>query len=243
MKKQNFTLIELLVVIAIIAILAGMLLPVLNKAREKARSANCVSNTRQMGQAFSMYTNDNNDLLLYQTSYAFWSMVIFSADSNDDAGFQAISGRYADKKVGLCPSDPNAKWNIWDGINGLADYRYDSDYIDKKAVDGVNKYTDLGPFLVMISDPQPRFYRLSTARRPSDTILYGDSYNSVNDKSSAYFNCDRFGDNNGFCRRHSDRGNVLLFDGHVQSMDKNEARQSGSKVKASYNSSMVRETL
>ncbi|MFP4027324.1 MAG: type II secretion system protein [Candidatus Brocadiia bacterium] len=72
-KDAAFTLIELLVVIAIIAILAAMLMPALEKAREAARTSECQGNMRQIGSAFRMYAYDHGGYIAYDTRLTNWS--------------------------------------------------------------------------------------------------------------------------------------------------------------------------
>ena len=72
MRRSGFTLIELLVVIAIIAILAAILFPVFAQAREKARQSACLSNTRQIGTALSMYIQDYDEMTPSAKTYGRW---------------------------------------------------------------------------------------------------------------------------------------------------------------------------
>lgn len=129
MKNRAFTLIELLVVIAVIAILAGLLMPALAKAKEKGRKILCVSNLKQQGLACAMYLSDNNDRFPNANNVVDLTYYSWGGKQGTEAAITRTPLRLLNPYIGKeksvatneagaalafrCPSDNGAKAGVW----------------------------------------------------------------------------------------------------------------------------------
>lgn len=204
-KLVQFTLIELLVVIAIIAILAGMLLPALSQAREKARSISCANNEKQHGLGVGMYVDDNSEWMPMAATKGGvpveWRVEI--------AAYLGISYTDAYSPRSGIFKCPTAKPNTTSLTYG-AGYGWNYRYLGHNAEGYPSGW---GNWSVR--------QKIGNLRKPAETIASADTSElwTSNEYMLAYL------DPTNPAFHHANGGNYNWVDGHVSWMNRNEAAQ------------------
>lgn len=202
LEIKRFTLIELLVVIAVIAILAALLLPALNRAREVSRGAACANNLKQIGMAEAQYVNDFNDFVManrirIDSSNNYWWISLYNDFYMKNA------------KVMLCPAEQQSpKW--------MQSYPVE---IGTGAKSCYTNYAHNFRMYRHFGDSDSSYPKISRFKHTSRTSSAGDL--DLNSISGAYrLSRSAIGvvDYGTYSYRHAGHTtNVLFLDGHVTS--------------------------